>query len=349
MFKSKDKIVETIKKVMPAVVSIVISKSLEDLEKEIPPEMMPFMPDGHPHLNIPQEEIDSHGMVKIGGGSGFIVGKNGIILTNKHVVADPKAEYTVITSNNGKFKGTILSRDPVDDIAILKIEADNLPIVKLGESTNLELGTSVLAIGNALGMFKNTVSAGIISGLSRSIRAATAPMVAPQELRGLIQTDAAINPGNSGGPLVNLDGEAIGINSAIVFGAQNLGFTIPINYAKRDLADLKKFGHIKRPLLGLRYINVDENMKDRMKLTVDYGAMVVGQKPHNEAIIPGSPADKAGLREKDIVLECDGLKIDAERTIQDILEEKEVGGIMALKVLRGAKTLDISVKLTERK
>ena len=174
-------------------------------------------------------------------------------------------------------------------------------------------------------------------------------MVAPQELRGLIQTDAAINPGNSGGPLVNMDGEAIGINAAIVFGAQNLGFAIPIKYAERDLADLKKFGHIKRPLLGLRYVNVDENLKGRMKLAVNYGAMVVGQDPHSKAIIPGSPAHKAGLKEKDIVLECDGIKITPERTIQDILEEKEVGGVMSLKVLRGKRTFGVEVKLTERK
>lgn len=334
---------------MPAVVSIVISKSLEDLEKEIPPEVLPFMPYGHPHLNIPPEEIDSRGMVKIGGGSGFIVSPEGIILTNKHVVADPKAEYTIIADDNKKYKAEVLSRDPVDDIAILKISAKNLPIVKLGNSSNLDLGESVLAIGNALGMFKNTVSSGIISGLARSIRAATAPMVAPQELRGLIQTDAAINPGNSGGPLVNMSGEAIGINSAIVFGAQSLGFAIPIKYAERDLADLKKFGHIKRPLLGLRYINVDENMKSRMKLAVDYGAMVVGQEPHTQAIIPGSPAHKAGLKEKDIVLECDGIKITTDRTIQDILEEKEVGGVMNLKVLRGKKSFAVAVKLTERK
>ncbi|MEK7640549.1 MAG: trypsin-like peptidase domain-containing protein, partial [Patescibacteria group bacterium] len=223
----KSPIIETIKKVMPAVVSIVISKSLEEIEKEIPPEILPMLPEGQQHLNIPPEEIDKRGMVKIGGGSGFIVNKNGIVLTNKHVVADPHAEYHVITSDNQKYKAEVLSRDPVDDIAILKIKGGNLPVVKLGSSVNLDLGADVLAIGNALGMFKNTVSRGIISGLSRSIRAATTPMVAAQELRGLIQTDAAINPGNSGGPLVNMEGEAIGINAAIVFGAQNLGFAIP--------------------------------------------------------------------------------------------------------------------------
>ena len=333
---------------MPAVVSIVISKSLEDLEKEIPAEVLPFLPYGN-HLNIPKEEIDAHGMIKIGGGSGFIVDPSGIVLTNKHVVVDPKAEYTVILHDERKFKGIVLARDPIDDVAVLKIEGKELPWVKLGESTGLELGETVLAIGNALGLFKNTVSLGIISGLSRSIRAATAPSVAPQELRGLIQTDAAINPGNSGGPLVNLEGEAIGINAAIVFGAQNLGFAIPINYAKRDLSDVQKFGHIKRPLLGLRYMNVNEDVQARMKLPVGYGAMIVGQKPHTEAIIPGSPADKAKLKEKDIILESNGEKLTETRTIQDILEEKNVGEVLEFKVMRGKKVMNVSVTLTERK
>ncbi len=340
---------ETIKKVMPSVVSIVISKSLENLEKEIPPEILPFLPFGHPHLDIPEEEIDAHGMIKIGGGSGFIVDPSGIILTNKHVVVDPNAEYTVMTHDDHKYTAKVLARDPVDDVAILKIEGKDLPTVKLGESTGLELGETVLAIGNALGIFKNTVSLGIISGLSRSIRAATAPMVAPQELRGLIQTDAAINPGNSGGPLVNLNGEAIGINAAIVFGAQNLGFAIPVNYAKRDLADVKEFGRIKRPLLGLRYMNINEDMQARLKLPVSYGAMIVGQKPHAEAIIPGSPADKAKLKERDIILECNGQKITEKNTIQDILEDKNVGDVLEFKVMRGKKTMNAKVKLTERK
>ena len=148
---------------------------------------------------------------------------------------------------------------------------------------------------------------------------------------------------------MDLDGKAIGINAAIVFGAQNLGFAIPINYAKRDLADLKKFGRIKRPLLGLRYINIDENIKAKMKLKYGYGAIIVGQMPHTEAVIPGSPAHKAGLKEKDIVLECDNEKITPERTIQDILEEKEVGDTLNLKVLRGAKISTVKVKLSERK
>src|SRR3989344_4171315 len=205
-----------IKKVMPAVVSVIISKSLEDLEKELPIEMFPFFPFGVPEMRIPEEKIDSRGMVQVGGGSGFIVDSSGIILTNKHVIADPEAEYTIVTSDNKKYRASVLARDPVDDVAILKIDAKNLPAVNLRDSSAVELGQTVLAIGNALGLFQNTVSSGIISGLSRSIAAKADAKTPVQELRGLIQTDAAINPGNSGGPLVNMDGEAIGINAAIV-------------------------------------------------------------------------------------------------------------------------------------
>src|SRR3989344_6595821 len=229
------KITEVIRKIMPAVVSIVISKSLEEIEKELPAELLPLMPFGTPNLGIPEEKIDARGMVQIGGGSVFTVDPNGIILTNKHVISESKAEYTVVTTNGKKYPAEIAARDPIDDIAIIKIKAAGLPVAKLGDSNNLELGEEVLAIGNALGLFKNTVSKGIISGLSRAIAAKPDPKEPIQELRGLIQTDAAINPGNSGGPLVNLKGEVIGINAAIVFGAQNLGFAIPINSAKRDL------------------------------------------------------------------------------------------------------------------
>ncbi|TSC89872.1 MAG: hypothetical protein G01um10143_362 [Parcubacteria group bacterium Gr01-1014_3] len=346
---TKSPIVDAIKKVMPAVVSIIISKSLDDLEKEVPKELLPFLPYGGLRSQIPAEEIDARGMVKVGGGSGFIVEKTGTILTNKHVIVDPHAEYAVIMNDGKKFNAKVLARDPIDDVAILDMPGQNLPTISLGNSDDVELGETAIAVGNALGLFRNSVSAGIISGLGRSIRAASEPNAPQQELRGLLQTDAAINPGNSGGPLVNLNGEAIGINSAIVFGAQNLGFAIPINFAKRDLADLKKFGRIKRPLLGLRYVSVDENLKDKMKLPANHGALVIGQIPQTEAIVPGSPAHKAGIKEKDLVVECDGEMITSEHTIQDILEEKEVGDTLIMKVLRGKKALNVKVVLTERK
>ncbi|MDE2001336.1 MAG: trypsin-like peptidase domain-containing protein [Patescibacteria group bacterium] len=339
---------KTITKVMPAVVSVIISKSLEELEKELPAEMSPVMPFGVPKMDIPEENIDAHGMVQVGGGSGFVVSSNGIILTNKHVIAESNASYTVLTDDGKRYPASVLARDPIDDVAILKIDAEDLPVVTLGDSSKIELGDDVLAIGNALGLFKNTVSRGIISGLSRSIAAKPDPKEPVQELRGLIQTDAAINPGNSGGPLINLDGEVIGINAAIVFGAQNVGFAIPINAAKRDIADVKKFGRVRRPLLGLRYVNIDEMLQQKLNLPTNYGALVAGKPPHTTAVIPNTPASVAGLKEKDIILECNGVKLSMSKTIQDFLEDLNVGDILALKVLRGDKMMSINVTLAER-
>ncbi|MEK7195311.1 MAG: trypsin-like peptidase domain-containing protein [Patescibacteria group bacterium] len=348
---SENKVVSTIKKVMPAVVSIAIAKHLEDLEKEIPKELYPFLPHGPhgPELKIPPGLVDKRGMVQVGGGSGFIVNEKGIVLTNKHVISDSKAEYTVITSDGRKFGAEILSRDPINDVAIIKIQAAGLPIVKLGDASHLDLGESVVAIGNALGIFKNTVSLGIVSGLSRSISAQADPNAPPQEMRGLIQTDAAINPGNSGGPLVTLEGDVIGINTAIIFGAQNIGFAIPINAAKRDLEDIKKYGRIKRPLLGVRYVMIDENLRDKMNLPVSYGALIVKESQNDHGVVPGSPADKAGLKEKDIILEFNSKKLDKDHPIQDFLENLDVGNQIELLVMRKEKQFNVKLVLMERK
>jgi len=201
-----------------------------------------------------------------------------------------------------------------------------------------------------LGIFKNTVSMGIVSGLSRSISAQADPNSPPQEMRGLIQTDAAINPGNSGGPLVDLEGRAVGINAAIVFGAQNISFAIPINAAERDIKDLKKYGRIRRPLLGLRYFILNDDLKEKLNLPVNYGAFITKEHSFDDhAIVPGSPAAKAGLKEKDVILEWNGEKITQEKTIQDFLENCEVGESVRMKILRGKKNMEIKLTLAERK
>ncbi|OGZ53103.1 MAG: hypothetical protein A3B25_01910 [Candidatus Ryanbacteria bacterium RIFCSPLOWO2_01_FULL_48_26] len=356
----QEQITSTIEKVMPATVSIVITRHLEDLEKEMPRELYPFSPHGTANqksrhergspwaAKIPKIFADNRGMIQVGGGSGFIVNQGGIILTNKHVVSDSKAEYSVITNDGRKFTATILSRDPINDVAILKIQASGLPVVQLGNAANLKLGEIVIATGNALGIFKNTVSMGIISGLSRSIMAQEDPKSPPQEMRGLIQTDAAINVGNSGGPLVNLVGQAIGINTAVVYGAQSISFAIPINAARRDIDDIQNYGRIRRPLLGVRYIMIDSNLKEKMNLPVHFGAMVIRETPHDPGVTPESPAEKAGLREKDIILEFNGSKLDCDHPIQDFLETMNVGDQVKLLVLRGEKKFDTIVKLSER-
>lgn len=349
--------IRVIKKVMPAVVSISISRPANEVKKELraatqnmglPADRHGACLPQHP-CDIPDAMIDSNGMVRVGSGSGFIVQHNGVIVTNKHVVNELHATYEVVLNDERKFPAVILARDPIEDIAILKINVTGLPTVKLGDSNTLELGEDIIAIGNALGLFRNTVSQGIVSGLARSIAASPDPNTPMQEMRGLIQTDAAINPGNSGGPLVNMKGEAIGINVAVVFGAQNLSFALPMHAVERDLEDLKLYGRIRRPLLGLRYIIIDEHVKDKMKLPVDYGALVISHGPQHDAVIPGSPAASAGIREHDIIVKCNNETLTISKTIQDFLETMEVGDALHLELLRGGKTMKLDVTLGERK
>lgn len=332
---------------MPAVVSIVLTKPLEDLKKEF--DAIKGKPK-RAKFEIPSEKINAEGLVDVGGGSGFIVDKTGIILTNRHVIEERGVEYSVTTSDGKTYPAKLLARDPVDDVAILKIEsAKKLPIVDLGDSSEVELGQRVLAFGNALGIFKDTVSMGIISGLSRAVSAHSDPNAPMQEMRGLIQTDAAINPGNSGGPLVTMFGDVVGINAAIVAGAENISFAIPINSAKRDLNDLKKYGRIRRPLFGVRYLILNEDFKQKMNLPVAYGALVTKEHPMDIAVVPESPAGNADIRENDIILLWNGEKILQNKSIQDFLENSNVGEKIQLTILRGEKELEKEILLTERK
>lgn len=334
-------------------VSIVVSKKLKEIEEQL--RGLPFspfdffgVPFERPRLQIPEENIEGDN-VKIGGGSGFIVSSDGLILTNRHVIFDKTADYMIMTQNDKKYPAKIIARDPINDVAVLKINAKNLPTIKMGDSSKLELGETVIAIGTALGQFPNTVSTGIVSGLSRFITAHSSPGGYAEQLRGLIQTDAAINPGNSGGPLLNIDGEAIGINAAIVFGAQNIGFAIPINTAKKDIDDINKYGRLRKPFLGLRYLILDKRLKTKHRLPVDYGAYVIPDVgPKEASVLPDSPAAKAGLKEHDIILECNNKKITEKNTLQDLIQKFQIGETINLKVWRQGKIFDAKVKLEER-
>lgn len=227
-------VVEVVKEVSSAVVSVIISKYVPILEVEY---YNPFGEDSPFKIRIPRLRQKGEELKEVGGGSGFIVSADGLIVTNKHVVLDEEAEYTVLTNDGNKFSAQVLTRDSVQDVAILKINATNLPIVRLGNSDNIEIGQTVIAIGNALGEFRNTVSAGIVSGLMRTITAGGNGF--SEQLEEVIQTDAAINLGNSGGPLLNLYGEVIGINTAMASGAENIAFAIPVNKIKKDINDIK--------------------------------------------------------------------------------------------------------------
>jgi serine protease Do len=345
-------------KVSPAVVSIIVTKDLPKIEQyySAPQSGDPFEQffGGDPFSNFfqfqaPQYRQNGTEKQEVGGGTGFIVSKDGYIVTNKHVVVDEKAEYTVVMNDESKHTAKVLARDTVNDIAILKIEGDNYPVVTLGDSAQVKPGQTAIAIGNALGEFTNTLSRGVISGLSRSITAGGQGMDS-EDLVGVIQTDASINPGNSGGPLLNLKGEVIGINTAIVQGAQNIGFAIPINEAKSIIESVRRDGRIVRPWLGVRYVMIDETIAKENNLSVDYGALIVrGEKQTDLAVVPGGPADKAGLMENDIILEVNGKKIAKESNLVKEVNSYKPGDVITLKVLHRGETKEVKLTLEERK
>jgi len=347
----EEKIIQVVESVSPAVVSIVITKDIKVLEEYwiSPFEELPFQ--------IPEyrERIEKK---EIGGGTGFIVSEDGMILTNKHVVLDEKADYTVFTIDGKKFPAKVLARDPVQDIAIIKIEQEKIvdnqgkltlkkfPTIKLGDSDKLQIGQTVIAIGNVLGEFRNSVSVGVISGLGRTITASGGGLV--ETIEDVIQTDAAINRGNSGGPLLNLKGEVMGINTAMVLEAQSVGFAIPINKAKKDIEQVKTLGKIVYPFLGVRYILITEKVQKENNLPVDYGAWVVKGGYGEPAIFPGSAAEKVGLKENDIILEFDGEIITTENSLAKIIMKYNPGDKVVLKILREGKEKIIQATLGER-
>ena len=339
----KSPIIEVAKKVCPAVITIVISKDLPRVEGFY------FFPFGGQKFIFPKIEKGRKESTKIGGGSGFIVSAEGYVVTCGHVVADPEADYAVILDPKHKYQATVLAKDPLVDIAILKVEDKSLPCLELGDSDKIDLGETVVAVGNPLGEFEDTLSSGIVSGLSRKITAYGGLPLKATSLRGLIQTDAAINPGNSGGPLVNMEGKVIGINTAMVMGAQNIGFAIPINYAKNILEEVKKYGKIRRPFLGVRYVILNPEIAKANKLPVNYGALIVRETLGESAVVKGSAADKAGLREYDIILESNGEKITEENPLADFLAKQKIGGEINFKVLREGKEIILKVKLEEKK
>jgi serine protease Do len=343
-------VVSIVKKYSPAVVSIVATKDLPVLERTYGPFQEfcddPFFSQFFDCKNQPELRQKGIERRQVGAGTGFIVKSDGLIVTNKHVVLDIEASYTVITSDGTKYPVEVLARDPFQDLAVVKIEAQELPVVVLGDSDGLEIGQTVVAIGNALGEFSNSVSKGIISGLSRSITASSG--VLSERLENVIQTDTAINPGNSGGPLLNLRGEVVGINSAVAPGAQNVGFAIPINRAKKALRDIELQGRIVYPYLGVRYIIVNDEVRTVRNLPVDYGALAVRSDSGEAAVLADSPAAKSGLKEGDIILEVDGRRIDDNYTLAEAIQFRNVGDKVILKVRRGDADLTLEVTLEEQ-
>ncbi len=273
-------------------------------------------------------------------GSGFIVDKNGLIVTNKHVVSDTSLTYKVSTPDGKTYDAKTISRDPNNDIAVIKIDANGLTPVELGDSGNLEVGQFVIAIGTALGEFRNTVTTGVISGLGRGISAGDSFQGYVERLDNVIQTDAAINPGNSGGPLLNSAGQVIGINVAIAQGANNVAFAIPVNTVKEALSQFNQTGKFPaKPFLGVEYQMLSQQAA--LLNEVPQGAYV-------QNVVPGSPAEKAGIQDGDIVFKVDGTQItDANGGLSKIIAGKKVGDNLKLAIWRDGEQKDITVTLTE--
>ncbi|HEU0085399.1 MAG TPA: trypsin-like peptidase domain-containing protein [Candidatus Paceibacterota bacterium] len=373
-FSQEYAVVNAVKLANPAVVSVVLTRDVPTFEysPRANPwrDLFPGLPDFF-FDNSPEYRQNGTERREVGSGSGFLVSSTGLIVTNKHVVDAENVEYTVFTNDGKKHSAVVVDRDPLLDIAFLKIESDRkailpiplneeedndppfsrgiggYPYLPLGDSDMLEVGQSVIAIGNALGEFDNTVSVGVVSGLSRSIIAGSVSG-AREVLDEVIQTDAAINPGNSGGPLLDLAGRVIGVNVAVAQGSQGVGFALPINAVKGAIESVESEGRIIRPYLGLRYVVIDGELKERNNLSVDYGVLVrPGANTGEPAVISGGPADKAGLLENDIILEINGEKIDRDHTLASLIRKRKVGDQVSLRIMREGKERTIEVTLEE--
>jgi S1-C subfamily serine protease len=331
-------IVDVVDTLTPSVVSIVVTAEVQNIYG--PGGFFFGTPFALPEDNPQRQEV--------GGGTGFIIQEDGLILTNRHVVSREDAEYTVVMNDGKKYDATVVSRDTVNDIAILKIEAKGLPAVELGDSDSLKIGQTVIAIGNVLGQYSNSVTRGVVSGVDRTVTVGQG--TDRQTLEGVLQTDAAINFGNSGGPLVNLAGQVVGINTAVDRGGESIAFAITINKAKSAVESVKTFGRIVRPVLGIRYIEIDEELAKENELPYDYGVLVArGSSPAELAVIPGSAADLIGIEENDIVLEINGQKLDAEHSLTTEIQKYKPGDKIQLKIWHDGEERQERAELQERK
>ncbi|HCR55979.1 TPA: hypothetical protein DIV49_03325 [Candidatus Saccharibacteria bacterium] len=318
--ESEESISSVAKKVSPSVVSIVTSSE----------QLSPFF-----NQTVEQQ----------GAGTGMIVSKNGYILTNKHVVEGADSVTVVLSSGKIYEDVDVLGSDPLNDVAFLKIHGvSNLPAVTLGDSKTVRIGQSVVAIGNALGQFKNTVTSGIISGTGRPVTASTSgDGTSAESLTDLLQTDAAINSGNSGGPLLNLEGQVIGINTAIAQDAQSIGFAIPISATKGMLENLIAGKGLKRAILGVQYVSITPEVKAEYKLPVSKGDYITADK--GSSVLKNGPADKAGIKDGDIIVAFNGYKVGEVASVSTLVSEHRPGDTVKVTVLRKGKQQTFDVTL----
>jgi serine protease Do len=340
--------IDTVKKVSPSVVTISGSAvAANNSNGSSPFDFSPFPFFSPPGFGGNGDNGGNGGDQGQGGnqvqsiGSGFIVTSDGLIVTNKHVVSDTNEKYQVITSDDKKYDVQKIYRDPLNDIAIVKIDpgqnsGKSLQPVSMGDSSHLQVGQYVMAIGTALGEFRNSVTTGIVSGLGRGITAGSPYEGSVERLDNVIQTSAAINPGNSGGPLLNSSAQVIGINTAVSQSGQNIGFAIPINVIKDSLNNFNKTGQFNRPYLGVEYKTITQDLAIMNDLP--QGAYV-------DNVIQGSPADKAGIQQGDIITKIDGKQVNDKTQLSQIIGSKKVGDTISITLYRDSKSMDVQVTL----
>lgn len=277
--------------------------------------------------------------IEEGIGTGFIIDKNGTILTNSHVVEDSSIQYTVLTKDKKSLAVKKIDKDPLNDLAILTVDGGgDLPSLPLGDSDSLKVGQTVIAIGNALGRFDNTVTVGVVSGIGRGITASGVAGSPPETIDNVLQTDAALNPGNSGGPLLDLGGNVIGVNFATTSGAENIGFVIPINTAKPIISGFKTQGRIVRPFLGVSYQVVDEALSQLR--SIPQGAFV-------RQVVKGSPADLGGINVGDIITKIGEQSLDSNHSLASEIAKHKVGDQVKINYNRDGKDQTTTVSLKE--
>ena len=294
------------------------------------------------------EATDPFSLPETGVGSGIIYDSNGWVLTNRHVVADA-TQVTVELNDGRRLQGSVYGVDTLTDLAIVKVDASDLPAAPIGDSGGLRPGQAAIVIGSPLGTFTNSVTSGVISALGRQLTVTDPVSGERRRLRNLIQTDAAINPGNSGGPLVNTSGAVVGVSTAFAEGAQGIFFAIPINIAKPIMTQAIAGEPLTRPWIGIVYVPVDRNLADENDLPIDYGAWISPETGSGDPpIVAGSPAEEAGLLPGDIITSIDSRRIDAGQGLDDVLSLYKPGDELVLSVLRGGRTVDVSLTLGTR-
>ncbi|MCX6714594.1 MAG: trypsin-like peptidase domain-containing protein [Candidatus Uhrbacteria bacterium] len=331
--------IHVVDEVTPAVVSVIARKSRADVVKLYQDQSSPSdLVFSDPSLS----EVEAKQMVDVSSGTGFFVAQDGLILTNRHVIDVPGALLFVVTNEGKELPAKLIDTDAVLDIALLRVEGTGYPVATLADSEQIRIGQTVIAIGNTLSEFRNTVTKGVVSGINRRVTAGFA-VSGSEVIEKAIQTDAAINPGNSGGPLINLVGEVIGVNTAVSFDGQAVAFAIPINQVKRAIEDVKSIGHIARPWLGVHYVLVTgETATPKFAFGTK---LVKGDAVADAAVSKGGPADVAGLKAGDVLIAVDGTAFAQGKALAELVTPHRAGDKIKIQYIRDGNLFDTIVTL----